>query len=137
MFKRELSKRKVYWVVFEDRMSLDWHWWHIFLKPGFYHCWVFTAGDAGTITMQHLRAGWHLGWHPCEPHELGQELYSHPESRYRVLVIDRPTSFSYTWRGVITCVSVVKACLNIRCWAITPYQLYRHLLEIGAYEVGT
>lgn len=136
MITRHCPKRRIFWVVFEDRMTLNSHWFHWFLSPGFFHCWVFYGAKAGTVALHPLRNTWGLEWMPCEPHEFAQQLYEHPEQRYRILVIDRSTRFAYTIRGVITCVSVVKACLNLRGWAITPKQLYKHLIKLGAIEVG-
>lgn len=136
MIRQECPKRRLFWVVFEDRMHQSWNFWHVFLRPGFYHCWLMTQCLTGSVMVHPLRNTWALEHSLKEPHEIAQELVEHPEHRYRVLVIDRSTRFAYSLRGVITCVSVVKAALGLRGLSLTPYQLYQQLLRLGAVEVG-
>lgn len=125
--------RQLFWVVFHDRVFQRRRWYHIFNTPGFYHCFVMKAGIAGTIVLNPMMKTWLLDWIPQDIHETVTQLLH--DDRYRVLVIDRPPDASYNRFGLIYCVSAVKSCLAIKSRAITPFQLYRDLLQMGAVEV--
>lgn len=106
-------------------------WWglHAFLRPGFRHCMVlqpFTLGQSGGwLHVNPLSNGIDLAICPARAAEAalaqvtaggGAAVWAHPVRETRVLGFD-----------LLTCVSVVKAVLGLRCRALTPYQLYRHL----------
>ena len=131
--KHALPSRQLFWIVFHDRLTLQRKWYYLFLRPGFYHCAVMKAGIAGTIIMNPLHGTWVLDWIPQDIHEVTRQLLDDP--RYRVLVIDRPSDARYTRFCWMHCVNAVKACLGIKSSAITPYQLYRDLLQMGATEI--
>lgn len=109
-------------------------WKKRWAKPGFHHVSLAGFDPDGSA------------WIIIEAHKWGIEcraksaLYGFED----ILTEHRPTTWlpvrrsrsldETTTRGPITCVSVVKAVLGERCRAITPYQLYRHLLEVEGYE---
>lgn len=125
--------RTMFWVVFHDRISQQRPWYAFMLRPGFYHCWVFTSARAGTVILNPLKRTWFLSWQPCDPQELAEHFLA--DARYRILVIDRPAEAVYHRVTFPNCVAVVKACLGVKSHAITPYQLYRDLLQQGAVEI--
>jgi len=128
-------------VVFCDpepippNIQLGWRerlvWWalHAFLRPGFRHCMVlqpFTLGQSGGwLHVNPLSNGIDISICPARAAEAvleqvrqgkGFAVWTHPVRETRVLGGD-----------LLTCVSVVKAVLGLRCRALTPYGLYRHL----------
>ncbi|TXH55978.1 MAG: hypothetical protein E6Q97_07555 [Desulfurellales bacterium] len=122
-----------YWVVFHDRVSPERSLTGMWLKPGFCHCFAFVAGMAGAVAVNPLKTTWDVGWWPGEPHDLAMHFLSDP--RCRVLTIARPGDARYYWLTLPNCVGVVKAMLGIKSLAVTPYQLYRDLLNYGAVEL--
>lgn len=133
MIRHQPIGRQTFIVVFHDRLLPVRRWWHFLTKPGFYHCFVMKAAKAGTIIFQPLRGTWFLDWVPKDAPNCCAELLKDP--RYKVLVVDRPGDASYNRAGPIHCVNVVKACLGVKSRAVTPYQLYRDLLQMGAVEI--
>lgn len=133
MINLQKPGRQLFWIVFCDRLSRDWRWWHIFLRPGYFHCYIMKKAQAGTIVFQPFLYTWGLDWYPSDIEDVARTLIT--DGRFSVLVMDRPAEGAYSRRGPLHCVNVVKACLGITCRALTPYQLYRALLQQGAVEI--
>lgn len=57
-----------------------------------------------------------------------QDIVGEDNSAILRVVVNRSMRMRYRWMlGPMTCVELVKHLLGIRCWALTPYQLYRYL----------
>ena len=58
------------------------------------------------------------------------DLASHYEEQgYEVIRVQRGTEPSYSPLVLNNCVGYVKVVMAIKCWAVTPYGLYRHLTK--------
>lgn len=118
------------WVIFfgDTRQG---HWWCRLLRPGFRHVaaaawfvrqerWVIVDPVAGGTVVEVLRAEEANGW-------IGQ-LFAGASAVVRfesghARAMQPATGF---------CVAQIKALLGVRCRALTPYGLYRHLIAHGA-----
>jgi hypothetical protein len=132
------SKTTLWWVVFADEVILEganpapWpiRW---LTSVGFRHVFAFTAGEQGTQIIDPMWSGLDVRWSPFTPDQCAQACL---DTHHRVLKLAKFENRSYPLRGVITCVSVVKAVVGLRAWmAITPRQLYRELIKQGALEL--
>jgi hypothetical protein len=55
--------------------------------------------------------------------------------KYKSLV-DYDKSIYHVTSWIPTCVTIIKGFMGIRCWAITPLQLYKWLLKNGAEQIS-
>ena len=109
------------------------------LKPGFRHCFVLVSG---------LRAGEWICLDP-QSHRVKCESWCYspifdPAAYYRGIghhciwahypqIVTRKVRF-----GPMSCVELVKRLLGISAfWIVTPWQLYRYLLQQGEQAAGT
>lgn len=130
----DLSGRKhTVFVVFTDRQRVRWRWWHPFCRKGFGHVYVIQPQQRGITTTDFLHSGIINLWHDCL---IADALNLALDSGHRVLRYEATLPLDDWPRGVITCVSVVKAIVGLRSLAVTPYQLYGALLKAGADELG-
>jgi hypothetical protein len=94
-----------------------------FLKPGFKHCQVFVPGDGARAIVINGAAN-QLFVYQSHPGLLMESILAQGLTYLAVplRVNDKPSLC-----GLLTCVSVVKQVLGVGGWAITPWQLYKHL----------
>jgi len=133
------------YVVFQDH---DRHpFWRPFTRPGFRHCWVMLPAPcpahgllAVTYTMKIEALAWGVDtavWWAAP-----DQVAAHFARDEGVTVVGAkvqlpPPDFNHrrsSWRslrGFITCVSIVKAALGLRGFAVTPHQLFQQLVAAG------
>ena len=135
--KREI---RTYYVVFQN--SFFHRPWQFWTWNGYQHVWVFFPkymGPPGLLTKQYtlkvepLSTFLDIDFWPADPEEIAQEFI---KQDYIVdivkIVLPLPSNLSYTIRGLINCVTIVKSVLGLSKWFIlTPQQLHRYLLRIG------
>lgn len=121
-------------VVFLGRELVDGAaWWSWFLKPGFIHCFVLLAinGDERWIKIEGIYGRLRVTQIPLGDDE--REHYVRYVARGATVIKTDVQSEMLIWPlmngeiNVRTCVSVIKSLLGIRSWAVTPWQLYKHL----------
>ena len=108
-----------WWVVFADEVILEgasrapWpiRW---LTTDGFRHVFAFTAGELGTQIIDPMWSGIDVRWSPFKPEQCAQACLA---ADHRVLKLAKFENRGYPLRGVITCVSVVKAAVGLRSWA--------------------
>ena len=115
--------------------------WSAFCGPAFRHCWVFWASHIGppglltpkaTIKMESLSAMLDIDVWYEDPNEIAHQFLP-GATDILTLTLPFKSAMCYTPRGMITCVSVVKAVMNLKAWWIlTPQQLYIYLAGKGA-----
>lgn len=132
--RTDTPPRRVFYVVFNDRLCRPRRWWHLFCRPGFYHCWCYSETSGGVVVLQALERRWNVDWYQASAESFAAQLLA--DGRTRILVIDRPGDARYNPCRPIYCVQVVKAALGLLSSAWTPFQLYRDLLQMGAVEIG-
>lgn len=128
-----------WYIVFTD-YDVAPHPIHRLLQKPFLHCYCFrqigdhiffsnpTTSNIDTKVYQQVDA-----------EELSQEILRKPNTKilkfkYR---FDIKNKMFNIWNMAPTCVSVVKMFLGVRSRAVTPYQLYKHLLKRGAFHLTT
>jgi len=78
-----------------------------------------------------VSVNWHQGV-PIVQVETGSDFdlaAYYEEQGYEVIRVERGTEPSYSPVVLNNCVGYVKVVMAIKCWAVTPYGLYRHLTK--------
>ena len=118
--------------------------WSMFCRMPFRHCWVFWASYydspglmAPRITLKMEAQSSNIDfdvWH-ADPNEVAAAFLPFSTDILRI-TLPFKTSLRYSPRGIITCVSIVKSAMDIKAWQVlTPEELYRYLLKIGAQSL--
>ena len=129
------------WVVFaKGQRRYPWSW---FCGP-MAHCWVMwsrfwpepslTAHES-TMKAEHTPGGLYQDWSPLAPAEMLRHVALSAAVLDVLALTVRVTRnrLRYFGGGVLTCVTVVKAVLNLDApFCLTPAQLHRRLLAMGA-----
>lgn len=117
------------WVVFAKRGRVP-KWWHLFTTEDFGHCYVLIETMGGVMRIDQSIAG--MSFYEYEG-TVSEYIQANADSvtdwiRWNVL----SNSSVYHLRGLLTCVTVVKAIL-IKCpwWVFTPKQLYKWMVNNG------
>lgn len=132
----KLRGKTAWYVVFTSRDVAP-HWLHRFMKKPFLHCYCFR------------QIGDYIYWANPSTANIDTKIFLDIEASVfahalkfvpgtKVLTFYSDLDFSNKifnlWNIAPTCVSVVKMFLGIRARAQTPYQLYNHLIKLGATE---
>lgn len=127
--KSEDQQPEEHVVIFSDylgghRAPFYVHW---FTRPRYRHCYLLKRASQGTLVVNPLWDELHIYQTPWPIEEC--TIAAHLEGNIVRRVTNR-YSPRYTPRGLITCVSVIKAILGINhAKIITPYQLDGYLLK--------
>lgn len=134
-----IRKRYTAYVVFqgaEHRRA-----WRIFTRRGWRHCWLimpanppkhslFAKAFAILIGSQTDHVSVDFVQRPSA--ELAQEALKDGATCVIKIAIDQKFTGAYVPRGLLTCVSLVKAALGLKAWYVwTPKHLARYLLRSG------
>lgn len=113
-------------VVFHDRIESR-HPLAFLLRRGFWHCfccvlsnglWIQIDGEEGVPVVRYL----------CEDDEFDLVAHYRDQGCTVVETVQRAECLPSPL-ALRNCVGLVKATLCIRSWAITPYGLYKHLVN--------
>lgn len=132
------GKPQTVYIVFADREGAARFapWWvRIFTCKDFRHCYVMQEQKLGICVTDPMGFSVRVSWFPVDIEQAAGIVAQIPQ--HRVVKLDTVYPEAYRTRGLITCVSVVKAMAGVTgWWVITPRQLYRHLLKLpGATEI--
>lgn len=112
------------WVGFRNNAGLAWLAW---LKPGFRHCFLLLRQKNFWLVYDPLSHHTRLDLVECGDELL--DLFSKQGCRLIPALIVEPPRNQQPWRPY-SCVEAVKRTLGIRAgWVLTPWQLYRLLLQ--------
>lgn len=139
----DVNKALDAYVVFQGGEG---RWWDGFTKRGFRHCWVFYTvyrpspgllADRYCSKVEYINSQLDVDVWWGTPEEVCEHFYQDPKTtsilKFRA---ELPGNRVLGSRGLMTCVSVAKAILGLSCWEVlTPYQLCRRLLYLGASVV--
>ncbi|MDD9904801.1 MAG: hypothetical protein OXT06_14620 [Rhodospirillaceae bacterium] len=133
-------KRVRAYIVFQGGVSPHASLWSAFTDPGWRHCWLMLPAyhpapglmaDRYTLKIEPLRWGidTEVWWH--DPEEVAQHFLDLNVTAVVALdVTTPPPGVPFIPRGLMTCVTVIKAALGIRAWHIwTPKALFRYVLH--------
>ena len=133
-------------VLKSEAFSHEWHvffvssgrqqgWWRIFTRPGFEHCFAITYDPE---TARWFIVDWHICFLVAQPlqDEMVEMLILMAKLEDYKIVRFKPKHdgrirYRFGWNY---CVSAMKHLLGLQSWAVTPYQLYCHLLKKGGKE---
>ncbi len=122
-----------WWVVFDDSSTKD-DWWNIFTRAGMRHCWCYAEFQDGWISIDN--GGVVTGMYytsRAQIEEMGFKCMADYCLRKGKMVLPCVREIA-TVPGAhmafpMTCVSLVKSFFGLRCWAVTPWQLYKYLAK--------
>lgn len=127
------------WVVFSKTSNR--YAWDVFCHPTMGHCWLFWSRywpEPGpfsrrfTIKAEHTPGGVYQDFTLLDPDDvLAIVKQTRPTDVLSLSVRVQRNRMRYF--GLLNCVTVVKAALNIHApWCLTPSQLHRRLVMMGA-----
>lgn len=134
-----IRKRYTAYVVFqgaEHRRA-----WRIFTRRGWRHCWLVLPAFYPAPGLGAER--YSVMINPGTDHVAIDVLFRSPKSIVDAalsegatcaikIAIDQKFTGAYVPRGLLTCVSLIKAALGLKAWYVwTPEHLARHLLRNG------
>ena len=134
-----IRKRYTAYVVFqgaEHRRA-----WRIFTRRGWRHCWLIMPAKVSGVSLfaeqstvminpgtDHIA----VDFVQRSPKALAQDALAEGATCVIKIRIDQKFTGAYVPRGLLTCVSLIKAALGLRAWYVwTPEHLARHLLRVG------
>lgn len=126
MNSADVYTKRLY-IFFEKRpKTAPRKWWHVF-SADYAHCYVVINTVGGVMRIDSTYSG-------ITMNEVGCDIFEYTAANSSRIInilcfdVECDTRYSSS-RGIITCVSVVKAmmCSRIPWWVITPKQLYRWL----------
>ena len=133
-----INEYRTVFVVFQE--SSYSRFWRCWCEPGFVHCWAFhekPTESQGLMTHQWTQVFDPLGrfincdfWF-MDPQDVKAHYIQEPmvSDVVRINILYQ-TDGGVTFRGVGSCVSLIKAYLNIKAWwVLTPRQLWYYLLR--------
>ena len=118
-----------WYVVFCDWTTTRRAPWfiHWFTRPGFRHVFALRSTKLGTVILNPLLSSIFVEWVPFDVEACAIACR---RRGWKVVRVENKTQKDYGLRGLITCVSVIKAAIGLkRWWIVTPYQLYKYLEE--------
>lgn len=122
----------MWYVAFVDRMpGCGRNWWDVFTRPGFRHvlAWKWDASAERWVFVDPLWSGLQIDL--LTPEEFAGVLAWFGGALTVVLAWDREREGRaapfFGW-----CAPVIAGLIGVRCPALTPWGLYRHLVRMGA-----
>ena len=103
------------------------------LKSGYQHIFVIGRDDYNWYLINPMIDKFNFEILPFEPEDIAsiEKHYISVCEKVLHFTNDNPKKFNYFQPfSVATCVQIIKYILRIKCWSITPYQLYKHLIKI-------
>lgn len=117
-------------VVFKRSQSEEKHFTARFLHKDFSHCYLIRECGSGSLIIDPLKWGLATVY---EPHDFNDVVEHHGKDATAVLMCmaDYKLCTYPIFRGIYSCVMIVKAALGIKRskFVVTPKQLYRLLLR--------
>jgi hypothetical protein len=140
-FRAYRRERQEWWVVFSRSKAGS--FWTPFTGGEMAHCWAFRGhwveGSPGlmhtrwTLKVEASRCLLDLDYWFADPDEVAAAfLEDDSVVDIMAVTVDVDAAKAYVPRGLMTCVSVVKAALQVgEWWVLTPRQLREYLLQHG------
>ncbi len=133
------KRRVTAYVIFHG--SFLGGFWTFTCPPAWRHCLMLVAlyhpspnAFARRYTLRIEVLPWGLDYDVLwqTPEEVAEGYYKAGVTAIVRHTVELPPARMFAFRGVITCVSVLKAALAIKNWRIiTPKQLFKHLIRDG------
>jgi len=138
-----LRKRFTAYVVFQGAEHR--RWWRIYTRRGWRHCYLILPdhrpgaslfAKPGSVVINPWVSC--IRWDCLEtsPQELCEDVLAEGATCAIALPVDQKFSGRYVPRGLLTCVSLIKAVIGCDAWYVwTPEQLAKWMLRHGGKMV--
>jgi hypothetical protein len=124
--KNSFGQYQRVWVVFTDESRIPWLRW---LRPGFRHCFAILNDSEHWLALEPLASCLEVTVLPS-PADFNLPEWLRGQGHRVVEAALQRKVFHTAPFAPLNCVEVVKRLLGIRApWLLTPYQLYRHVLQ--------
>lgn len=136
LVKSAKNELRTYYVVFQD--SDHNRPWHFFTPEKSKHCWVFFPRHDGTLRINPLGNYIDVDYWRTNPENLAPQYLKEDKRVVDIVKIVLPlkNNLSYNIRGLINCVTIVKAVMSInKFFILTPLQLHKYLISIGGVSL--
>ena len=110
----------------------DRRWYSRLLKKGFGHCLCMKEVDGRTCMVNHRGKMLSIDF---MDNDLSEVTAFMSENGWKVLFLGVEDVSEQCVRPIMSCVSVVEACLGISKHCLTPFRLYNALIRRGATEL--
>lgn len=108
-------------------------WRHCTMLVSIYHPYPHAFAMRYTMLIEPTAWGLHADVYWLPPEDVAAALGKQGATAIVKQTVNLPPPRIFTFRGLITCVSLIKACLGIKNWRIiTPKQLFEYLIRDGA-----
>ena len=134
-----LRKRFTAYVVFQGAEHR--RWWRIYTRRGWRHCWlILPATEPGASLFARPGSILINPWISClrvdystqSPEALCRQMLADGATCVVEFAVDQKFTGAYVPRGLMTCVSLIKAAIGCNAWhVLTPEQLARWMLRHG------
>lgn len=129
MWGASFDESQTWYVVFSERRVPRWHLVHWIIHKPFSHCYlVRELPDGNAMLLDPLR--WGLA---VQITQKNLEEYLTAAAPHATALLSYTADYrrcgDYVPRGLYSCVTILKAVLGLKCLAITPFQLYKSLVQ--------
>lgn len=139
MILPNLRKRFTAYVLFQGAEHR--RWWRIFTRRGWRHCYLILPAylpgaslldKPGSIIINPWIGFIRVDYSPQTPQAICRQMVEEGATCAIEIPVDQKFSGAYVPRGLLTCVSMIKAMIGCNAWnVLTPEQLARWMLRHG------
>lgn len=124
-----------YYIIFQTGKT---HWITRWLKKGYSHILVVTHDDQNWIVYNPTRAMLQTMIPPFGLNLNPLEFFVQPEDKVLLIKFNERSELrQYGCLGPLNCVTWAKYILGLRLWSLTPYRLYKRLLNFSTRDYIT
>jgi len=123
-----------YYVVFDKMRGRN--WWNFILDKRFMHCFLLVRlSENKTLLINPLHFCIYNMILDSPLEKVLEEYLQTGVTSVLEFTVSIKRREKFRFRGIYTCVSFIKAVLNIRGRSLSPKRLHRYLLKLGAKEI--
>lgn len=133
-----MHSAKKYYVCFVGKEKNEHHWWHHITGEEFSHCFLFfQLNDTSTLVIDpRADAIVPNQWDLTIKDSVEFIKLKYLQAKILSFEVEYPERALRNWRGIYSCVTILKGILNLRkFWIVTPKQLYAELIQNGAVTI--
>jgi len=126
-----------YYVIFDKmRSPVKNRWWHFLVSNKYNHCFVIAAVDEGrTMMINPLHWGIYTNVFERNINDTLKFFLNYNVTAILEWQVKVNPECRWKFRGMYSCVTIVRAILNVDGLAITPKALYKLLLAKGSKRI--
>ena len=102
------------------------HFWDVFTRKGFRHCFAFNWDGYNWILVDPLGQSLNVEVLPYGSEDNVPHIFK--QAGYTIIRYKQKDNTKFIFRGMLTCVTVCKQVLGIKAaWVVTPWQLHNYI----------